>query len=98
MHSENIADLYLMYMDHKPGKIMRPTDTGHSSGSLGLSNAVAEVLESVSNSETHRHNTISIEDMLARIMQYNKSVKEARIKYNKKFKYHLNSYQSFSDM
>ena len=51
-HSENIADLYLMYKDHKPGKKTRQTATGHSSGSLGLSNAVAEVLESVSNAET----------------------------------------------
>ena len=84
IRSENIAELYLMYKDHKPGKKTRPTATGHSSGSLGLSNAVAEVLEAVSNSETHRYNTISTEDMLARIMQYNKSVKEARIKYNEK--------------
>ena len=51
-HSENIVDVYLMFKDHKPGKKTRPTATGHSSNSLGLSNAVAEVLEAVANSQT----------------------------------------------
>ena len=73
-HSENIADLYLMFKDHKPGKKTRPTATGHSSNSLGLSNAIAEVLEAVANFQTRRYNTISSEDMLARIREYNKSI------------------------
>ena len=74
-HSENLANLYLMYKDHKEGDKTRPTATGHSSNSLGLSNSVAEVLESVANSLDKRYNTISSEDMLARIHRYNKNIK-----------------------
>ena len=83
-HSENIADLYLMFKDHKPGKKTRPTATGHSSNSLGLSNAIAEVLEAVANFQTRRYNTISSEDMLARIREYNKSIITARQEWYKK--------------
>ena len=75
-HSENIADLYLMYKDHKLGDKTRPTATGCTSNTLGLSNAVAEVLESVSNSEKERYNTISSEDMLARFHSSNKKIEE----------------------
>ena len=64
-----------MYKDHKEGDKTRPTATGHSSNSLGLSNSVAEVLESVANSLDKRYNTISSEDMLARIHRYNKNIK-----------------------
>ena len=80
-HSENIADLYLMYKDHKNGNKTRPTATGHASNTLGMSNAVAEVLEAVSNSETSRYNTISSEDMLARIDEYNELVRDKNRKY-----------------
>ena len=75
-HSENVANLYLMHKDHKPGIKTRPTATGHSSNSLGLSNSVAEVLESVANSEKNRYNTISSEDMLNRMHGYNKKIEE----------------------
>ena len=78
-HSENVANLYLMFKDHKPGTRTRPTATGHSSNSLGLSNSVAEILEAVANSENKRYNTISSEDMLHRIHNYNKSI-ETRTK------------------
>ena len=75
-HSENVANLYLMHKDHKPGVKTRPTATGHSSNSLGLSNSVAEILESVANSEPRRYNTISSEDMLSRMHSYNKKITE----------------------
>ena len=81
-HSENIADLYLMYKDHKSGDKTRPTATGHSSNSLGMSNAVSEVLEAVANSEPNRYNTISTEDMLSRITEYNKQVQYSNDQYN----------------
>ena len=80
-HSENIADLYLMFKDHKKGNKTRPTATGHTSNTLGMSNAVAEVMEAVSNSETSRYNMISSEDMLARINEYNKIVKDKNEKW-----------------
>ena len=74
--SENVADLYLMFKDHKPGNKTRPTATGCSSNTLGLSNAVAEILESVSIAEPRRYNCISSEDMLARIHKSNKIKQE----------------------
>ena len=43
-----------------------------------MSNSVAEVLEAVANAEKKRYNTISSEDMLHRIHQYNKDVTLAR--------------------
>ena len=73
-HSENIADLYLMYKDHKSGDKTIPTATGHSSNKRGLSNAVSEVLEAINNSEKARYNTISSEDMMARMVEYNNRV------------------------
>ena len=73
-HSENIADLYLMYKDHKSGDKTRPTATGHSSNKRGLSNAVSEVLEAINNSENNRYNTISSEDMMARMVEANNSI------------------------
>ena len=73
-HSENIADLYLMFKDHKSGNKTRPTATGHSSNTLGLSNSVSEVLEAVACAEVNRYNTISSEDMLARMVEYNRQV------------------------
>ena len=74
-----------MYKDHKAGDKTRPTATGHSSNSLGLSNAVSEVLEAVSNSENKRYNTISSEDMLARVTEYNKKVADKNIKWEMAF-------------
>ena len=80
-HSENIADLYLMLKDHKEGNKTRPTATGCTSNTQGLSNAVAEVLESVSSAEPDRYNCISGEDMLARIhVCNNKITEDTRIK------------------
>ena len=73
-HSENVANLYLMYKDHKAGNKTRPTATGHSSNSLGLSNAVREILEAIASSEDHRYNTISSEDMLSRMHKFNKKI------------------------
>ena len=74
--SENVADMYLMYKDHKPGTKTRPTATGCSSNTLGLSNAVSEILESVSLAVPNRYNCISSEDMLARVHKSNKKLRE----------------------
>ena len=80
-HSENVADMYLMYKDHKQGDKTRPTATGHSSNTLGMSNAVAEVLEAISNAEPNRYNTISSEDMLSRVHKYNIHVENKNMEY-----------------
>ena len=47
-NSENRADMYLSYKDHKkpPGKT-RPIATGCTSNTLGLSNSVSQLIESL---------------------------------------------------
>ena len=83
-HSENVADLYLMYKDHKAGNKTRPTATGCTSNTLGLSNAVAELLESISNADPNRYNCISSEDMLARIHKSSKKILEIKLEMDQK--------------
>jgi hypothetical protein len=45
--SEQMADLYLMYKDHKEGGKSRPVVTGCNSNTRGFSNCVSDLLESV---------------------------------------------------
>ena len=73
--SENLGDLYVMYKDHKPGDKTRPVATGNTSNSVGLSNAVSEVLEAVAKSQTRPYAAISTEDLLSKIHNYNRVVK-----------------------
>ena len=77
--SENRADMYCLYKDHKaePGKT-RPVVTGCSSDTLGLSNGVSDVLESVANSEEMPYEVISSEDMLAATKTFNEKFMERR--------------------
>ena len=67
--SENKAELYLSYKDHKaePGKT-RPIATGCSSNTLALSN----------NAEETKREVISTEDMLYNTKEHNKRVKSIR--------------------
>ena len=61
--SNNLADMYLLYKDHKPeAKKTRPVVTGNSSNSRGLSNAVSNLLESVANSDDSAFESISGEE------------------------------------
>ena len=77
--SENRADMYCLYKDHKaePGKT-RPVVTGCSSDTLGLSNSVSDVLESVANSEDEPYEVISSEDMLAATKVFNEKYMERK--------------------
>lgn len=77
--SNNEADMYCLYKDHKvePSK-SRPVVTGCSSNTLGLSNSVPDVLESVANSETKPYEVISSEDMLAATKRFNEKYEERR--------------------
>ena len=76
-NSENRADLYLTYKDHKkePGKT-RPIATGCSSNTLGLSNSLSTFLESVANAEMNKLEVISSEDMLFHTKEHNKKIRE----------------------
>ena len=74
--SEQLADLYLMYKDHKEGNKTRPVVTGCNSNTRGFSNSVSDLLESVNKANEAPYETISGEDMLARIAKYNKKAEE----------------------
>ena len=69
--SEQLADLYLMFKDHKEGRKSRPVVTGCSSNTRGFSNSVSDLLESVNKANQDPYECISSEDKLARIENFN---------------------------
>ena len=79
-NSENRAELYLSYKDHKkvPGKT-RPIATGCSSNTLALSNSVSSLVESLANAEDEKHEVISTEDLLSNVGKHDEKVKNMRI-------------------
>jgi hypothetical protein len=60
--SEQLADLYLTYKDHKEGRKTRPVVTGCNSNSMGFSNSVSDLLESVNKANEEPYECISSED------------------------------------
>ena len=74
--SEQLADMYLMYKDHKEGRATRPVVTGCNSNTRGMSNNVSDLLESVNKANLEPYEVVSGEDMLARIEKYNKKAEE----------------------
>ena len=73
-NSNNLSSLYFLIKDHKNTLAARPVVTGCSGNSLGLSNSVSELLESVANSVVNAYEVISSEDLLAKIRECNKKV------------------------
>ena len=63
--SEKLADLYIMYKDHKEGRKSRPVVTGCNSNTRGFSNSVSDLLESVNKANEDPYECISSEDMLS---------------------------------
>ena len=76
--STNLASMYLLLKDHKEKLSTRPVVTGCDSNTLGLSNMVAELLEAVCNSMTSPYEVISTEDMLSRLEDCNREMKNMR--------------------
>ena len=74
--SEQLADMYLTYKDHKLGRKTRPVVTGCSSNTRGFSNCVSDLLESVNKADTEPYEAISSEDMLAEVENYNQEAKK----------------------
>ena len=74
--SEQLADMYLMYKDHKLGHKTRPVVTGCNSNTRGFSNSVSDLLESVNKANQTPYEVISTEDKLARIEAYNKEAEK----------------------
>ena len=65
--SEQLADLYIMYKDHKEGRKSRPVVTGCNSNTKGFSNSVSDLLESVNKANQDPYECISGEDMLSEV-------------------------------
>ena len=73
--SENTAPMYFTYKDHKKGGGYRPVVSGCNSDTLGLSNTLSEVIESVCMSTEIPYEVVSSEDMLSRIYECNERIK-----------------------
>ena len=78
IESEVAANKYMMYKDHKKGGGWRPVVSGCSSNTLGLSNLLSDIIESVCQSISNPFEVISSEDMLAHLNKFNKEVEEKR--------------------
>ena len=76
--SEQLADLYLTYKDHKEGRKTRPVVTGCNSNSMGFSNSVSDLLESVNKANQDPYECISSEDMLANIEKFNTEARKIK--------------------
>ena len=79
-NSENRAELYLSYKDHKKiaGKT-RPIATGCTSNTLALSNSVSGLVESLANAEKDKHEVISTEDLLHNAKKHDEKVGNMRL-------------------
>ena len=78
-NSESLAPRYYMYKDHKCGGGWRPVVSGCSSGTLGLSNLISEIVESLCISVRKPYELISSTDMLSRFEDFNEWVKKEKI-------------------
>ena len=76
--SNNLANMRLLIKDHKEKLASRPVVSGCDSNTLGMSNMVSELLESVCNSITDPYEVISSEDMLAKVAECNKALEKVR--------------------
>ena len=79
MNSEVTASKYYMYKDHKSEGGYRPVVSGCTSNTLGLSNMLSDIIESLCQSVKDPFEIISSEDLLARIEEFNKEI-EVKIK------------------
>ena len=75
-NSELSASKYLMYKDHKSKDAYRPVVSGCSSNSLGLSNLLSDLVESLCLSVNDPFEVISAEDMLAQFEEFNRDIEE----------------------
>ena len=90
-NSNNVANLYLMYKDHKIAvDKTRPVATAISSNTTGLSNAVSDFLEACANSVKSPFEAISTEDMLHKTIQHNNIIEEKRHEWNRRLREKLN--------
>ena len=75
-NSESVASKYYMFKDHKKDGGYRPVVSGCKSNTLGLSNMLSDVIESLCLGVTEPFEVISSEEMLAVITKFNSEVQE----------------------
>ena len=75
-NSETEAPKYYLFKDHKEKESWRPVVSGCNSNTLGLSNLLSDMVESICCSIHNPYEVISSEDLLARIEEFNIKVKE----------------------
>ena len=66
VNSESSAPKYFLFKDHKKKESWRPVVSGCSSNTLGLSNLLSDIVESVCGSISNPYEVISSEDLLSR--------------------------------
>ena len=79
MESELVAPRYYMYKDHKKEGGWRPVVSGCASNTLGLSNMLSEIVESMCVAIEDPYEVISSTDMLSRIEEFNSWVAKEKI-------------------
>ena len=75
-HSETSAPMYYLYKDHKAEPGWRPVVSGCNSNTVGLSNILSDVIESICNSIENPCEVISSDDLLSRVEQFNRKLKK----------------------
>ena len=75
-HSETLAPMYYLFKDHKAEPGWRPVVSGCNSNTVGLSNILSDIIESVCSSIESPYEVISSEDLLSRIETFNRKLKK----------------------
>ena len=75
-HSETSAPMYYLYKDHKKEPGWRPVVSGCNSNTVGISNILSDIIESICNSIEKPYEVISSEDMLNRIHKCNQEIRQ----------------------
>ena len=70
-NSETVAPKYFLFKDHKKVESWRPVVSGCNSNTLGLSNLLSDLVESVCSSIREPYEVISSEDLLSRFEEFN---------------------------
>ena len=71
VNSESVAPKYYLFKDHKKTESWRPVVSGCSSNTLGLSNILSDIVESLCGSMNDPLEVISSEDLLSRVENFN---------------------------
>ena len=71
VNSESSAPKYFLYKDHKKEESWRPVVSGCSSNTLGLSNMLSDIVESLCGTIAEPYEVISSEGLLSRCEKFN---------------------------